>query len=40
MKVPFIIYAELESLLGKMSARHNNLKKSTTKLNKHMSSGY
>ena len=27
MKVPFIIYADLESLLEKMSTCHNNLKK-------------
>ena len=41
MKVPFIIYADLESLLEKMSTYHNNLKKSsTTKINKHTSSGY
>ena len=41
MKVPFIIYADLESLLEKMSTCHNNLKKSsTTKINKHTSSGY
>ena len=26
MKVPFIIYADLESLLEKMSPCHNNLK--------------
>ena len=36
MKVPFIIYADLESLLEKMSTCHNNPKKSsTTKINKH-----
>ena len=41
MKVSFIIYADLESLLEKMSNCHNNPKKSsTTKLNKHTSSGY
>ena len=35
MKVPFIIYAELESLPEKMNTCHNNLKKSsTTKINK------
>ena len=41
MKVSFIIYAELESLLEKMNTRHNKLKKSsTTKINKHTLSGY
>ena len=41
MKVPFIIYDDLESLLEKMSLCHNNPKKSsTTKINKHTASGY
>ena len=41
MKVPFIIYTDLESLLEKMNTCHNNPKKSsTTKINKHTSSGY
>ena len=41
MKVPFIICADLESLLEKMNNCHNNPKKlSTTKINKHTSSGY
>ena len=41
MKVPFIIYADIEWLLENMSTCHNNLKKSsTTKINKHTSSGY
>ena len=41
MKVPFIIYADLVSLLEKMSTCHNNPEKSsTTKINKHTSSGY
>ena len=36
MKVPFIIYADLESLLERMNACHNNPEKSsTTKMNKH-----
>ena len=36
MKVPFIIYADLESLLEKMSTCHNNPEKSsTTKINIH-----
>ena len=30
MKVPFIIYADVESLLEKMSTCHNNQKKSST----------
>ena len=41
MKVPFIIYADLESLLEKMSTCYNNPEKSsTTKINKHTASGY
>ena len=40
MKVPFIIYADLESLLEKMNTCHNNPKKPTTKKNKHTLSGY
>ena len=41
MKVPFIIYADLESLLEKMNTSHNNQKKSSaTKINKHTVSGY
>ena len=40
MKVPFIIYADLESLLEKMNTCHNNPKKSSkTKINKHTPSG-
>ena len=36
MKVPFIIYADLESLLETMGTCHNNPKKlSKTKINKH-----
>ena len=36
MKVPFIIYADLESLLEKINTCYNNPKKSsTTKKNKH-----
>ena len=36
IKVPFIIYADLESLLEKMSTCHNNPEKSsTTKINIH-----
>ena len=30
MKVPFIIYADLEPLLQKMNTYHNNPKKSST----------
>ena len=41
MKVPFIIYADLESLLEKMNTCHNNPKKSsTTKINKLTPSDY
>ena len=41
MKVPFIIYADLESLLEKMNTYHKNPKKSSTaKINKHTPSGY
>ena len=41
MKVSFIIYANLESLLEKMSTCHNNPKKSSTpKINKHAASRY
>ena len=36
MKVPFIVYADLDYLLEKMSTCYNNLEKSsTTKINKH-----
>ena len=36
MKVPFIIYADLDSLLEKINTCHNNPKKpSTTKINIH-----
>ena len=38
--IPFIIYADIESLLEKMSTCHNNPKKpSTTKISKHTASG-
>ena len=41
MKVQFIIYADLESLLEKRSTYHNNPKMSSiTKINKHTPSGY
>ena len=41
MKVPFIIYADFESLLEKMNTCHNNPEKSSTiKINKHTPSGY
>ena len=41
MKVPFVIYADLESLLEKMSTCYNNPKKSSTaKINRHTPSGY
>ena len=41
VKIPFIIYADLESLLEKMNTCYNNRKTlSTTKINKHTVSGY
>ena len=41
IKSPFIIYADLECLLEKISACYNNPEKSsTTEINKHTSSGY
>ena len=41
MKVPFIIYADLEPLLKKMNTFHDNPENSsTTKTNKHTPSGY
>ena len=40
MKAPFIICADLECLLEKMSTCHNNPEKSTTKINMHTPSGY
>ena len=41
MTVPFIIYADMESLPEKMTTCYNNPKKSSTaKMNKHTPSGY
>ena len=41
MRAPFVNYADLDCLLEKMSTCHNDPEKSsTTKINKHMSSGY
>ena len=41
IKSPFIIYADLECLLEKISTCHNNPEElSTTEINKHTSSGY
>ena len=41
IKLPFVIYADLECLLEKMSACQNNLSESsTTEINKHTPSGY
>ena len=40
VKVPIIIYVDMESLLEKMSRYHNSIKSSTTEINKHKSSGY
>ena len=41
MKVPFIIYADTKSLLEEISTCHiNPNESSTTKINKHMSTGH
>ena len=41
MKIPFTVYADLESLLKKIATCHNNPKKSSaTKINKYILSGY
>ena len=41
MKVPFIVYSDLECLLEKTNTCYNNPEKSsTTKINKHTPSGY
>ena len=41
MKVPFIIYVDLDSLLEKINTCHNNPEKSsTTKINKRTPSDY
>ena len=45
MKVPFIVYVDLEYLLEKMNTCHNNNPKKsantkTTKVNNHIPSGY
>ena len=41
IKLPFIIYADLECLLEKMSTCYNNPEESsTTEINKHMPSSY
>ena len=41
IKLSFVVYADLECLLEKMSTCYNNPEKpSTTKTNKHMPSGY
>ena len=41
IKLPFVIYADLESLLEKLSTCYNNPKdSSTTEINKHVPSGY
>ena len=41
MRAPFVIYADFECLLEKMSTCHNNPEKSsTTKVNKHTPSDY
>ena len=41
MKAPFVVYADLESLLEEINTCHNNPEKlSTNKRNKHTPSGY
>ena len=41
MKIPFINYADMESLLDKIDTCHSNPEKlSTTKIDKHTASGY
>ena len=41
MKLPFVVYADLECLLEKVSTCINNPNESsTTKINKHTPSGY
>ena len=41
IKLPFVVYADLECLLEKMNTCYNNPKKSSaTKINKHTTSGY
>ena len=41
IKLPFVVYADLECLLEKMNTCYNNLEESsTTKINKHKPSGY
>ena len=41
IKLPFVVYADLECLLEKMSTCYNNSEESsTTKINKHTPSGY
>ena len=41
MSIPFNIYADLESLREELNNCHNNSEKSsTTKINKHLPSGY
>ena len=41
MKVPIVVYTDLECLLEKMSTCHNDPEKSsTTKVNKNAPSGY
>ena len=41
IKLPFVVYADLECFLEKMSTCQNNPKESSaTEINKHVSSGY
>ena len=40
IKLPFVVYSDLECLLEKMSTCYNPEESSTTKINKHTPSGY
>ena len=40
LKLPFIIYADLECLLEEINTCYNNPEESSTKINKHTPSGY
>ena len=40
IKLPFVIYADLEGLLEKISTCQNNLNESSTNIHKHTPSGY
>ena len=40
MRVPFIIYADIDCFLEKLNNCHNNSESSATKINMHTPSGY